>query len=74
MMTTKMTTMTIIQRTVSHFSQEESDAIWQKLDVMDAAEANATDETLPESIIEGLQPIIYGWVLCNNELVICIIV
>ena len=51
--------MTMIQRTVRHFSQEESDAIWQKLDAMDAAKANATNETLPESITEGLQPI-YG--------------
>jgi hypothetical protein len=32
---------------------------------MDAAKADITDETLPEFITEGLQPI-YRGVLCNN--------
>ena len=64
-MTMTTTTMTMIRTTVRHFSQEESDAICQKLDVMDAAKANATNKTFPEFITEGLQPI-YRGVLCNN--------
>ena len=51
--TTMTTMMTTILKTVRHISQEESDAIKQKLDAMDAAEADATNETLPESITEG---------------------
>ena len=37
-----------------HFTWEEGDVMWQKLDAMDTVKADAPNKTMPAAITEGV--------------------